>query len=546
MTSEPCTSPSPPEGGIARNRFARWIGWGSLLLQFGLAATAFRVMADHRVLDADEGHFLYAIRCVLHGMVPCQDFFHQQVPLLPYPYAAAIRLFGYGYMPCLWVSMLCGAGLATVVGAWFARSGRGVPAGWIGWALVVLNAPILFWMPTVKNHALPLFAGALALHAAARAADSAKHAAWWAALAGCAASWSVGTRLLAAPFAALATVWVVAGSFARPTGRVRTLGAFALGALPALLLVLRSVFPDPAVFAFDNLGFHAIRSQARGEGTFATWTSTAVQLGELARQIQFPALLALALGGAALGLGGKRRRAPDTATPTPRRWLTCWVAAEWRPALLTLTALGAAVLALLPAESFQQYFMVPAVLLLLAGGPCWDALLRRRRWAGATGAVLLVAAYGFLPAGGHLLLFNHRDRLYPPELGLADVTTVARKLAEVTRPGDPVFTTWQGFAFLADRDDLAGNENFNARPAAMQLPDEQLHRFHIATTTELRDRLRRGEPKAVVLGFFPTLYNDVLLDYDPRVGRHRLSRELIQTYQPCLRLRTHQVWAPRE
>src|SRR5438552_16851443 len=84
----------------------------SFLLQFGVSLAVFRVMADPRLMDADEGHFLSAIRSVYEGRVPCQDFFFQQMPLFLYPYAAAIKVFGYGYEPCLWISLLCGAGLA--------------------------------------------------------------------------------------------------------------------------------------------------------------------------------------------------------------------------------------------------------------------------------------------------------------------------------------------------------------------------------------------------------------------------------------------------
>src|SRR5262245_61209965 len=95
--------------------------WIHIALQFIAAALIFRGMAQLRpFMDADEGHFLSAIRGVYQGLRPCQDFFFQQMPLFPYLYALAMRLVGYGYETCLWVSLLAGAGLAVVTARYFA------------------------------------------------------------------------------------------------------------------------------------------------------------------------------------------------------------------------------------------------------------------------------------------------------------------------------------------------------------------------------------------------------------------------------------------
>ncbi|NUQ48196.1 MAG: hypothetical protein HUU22_19450, partial [Phycisphaerae bacterium] len=342
------------------------------LAQFAAAAVIFRVAGFYRVMDADEGHFLSAIRCVFNGLRPQQDFFFQQTPLFPYPYALAMKLFGYGYDTCLWISVLCGAGLAVVTASYFARRCGAARVGWIGWALVVTNAPILFWTPTVKNHAMPLFFGALALWAAAHRPRGGRDAFWWGALSGFAALWSAGTRLPAAPLAAAPFAWLLLRAVvpSRPPGAWHGVLGFAVGCMPPALLVLRSVFPDPWVFHFDILGFHAIRSGRAG--TFGTWATISKQLAALGSQVQFPAMLLLAVFSAICmkriaRLAGRigpdttdeSRGRPREEKPAPRPGIARLPAGYGIELGLALAGIIAGLIALLPAQTFHQYFMVP-------------------------------------------------------------------------------------------------------------------------------------------------------------------------------------------
>lgn len=520
----------------------------SFLLQFLISCVVFRVMGFYRLMDADEGHFLSAIRGVYNGLVPCRDFFFQQMPLFPYPYVVAMKIFGYGYEPCIWVSVLCGAGLAVVTSGWFTRYGGGLMAGWIGWCLVMLNAPILFWTPTIKNHAMPLFFGVLALYAASRPCGSKASVFWWSALAGFAAMWSVGTRLLALPFTLLAGYWILARVIAQPRSRNGMCGSigFWAGASLPVLLILRSVFPHVWVFYFDVLGFHEIRSGSLG--TFGTWQSVTAELYEMLCQGQFPAMLAVALAVSAWGVVLHFRRTPGSNqrnAESATRTFACSMPVL-TPAYLTTVGIGASVLALLPAETFHQYFMVPMMFFILASAPCWWFLSHPRKKAvGICNAVLLLAIYGGTPWDDSIELFNHREWVYPrfpKEYGLADVRKISRTLAEVTGPDDPVFTTWQGFTFFANRRELPGNENFNARAIADKLTESQLHELHVASNAELSAAIRRGEPKAIVLGFVVSRYRDVLFVRDPATGYYKLNSKLFQKYGLVQQIGLHEVW----
>lgn len=535
------SQPAFPSGSsVNRNVFA------SFLLQFLFSVLAFRVMGLYRLMDGDEGHFLSAIRSVYDGLVPCRDFFFQQMPLFPYPYAVSMWLFGYGHESCIWVSVLSGAGLAVVTSAWFVRHGGGAAVGWIGWGLVMLNAQILFWTPTVKNHALPLFLGVLALYAAAHRCKSKTPAFWWAALTGFAAMGSVGTRLLALPFTVLAGVWILARVIQSPRSSLSLYGlaGFLVGMLLPGWLILRSAWPHPWVFYFNVLGFHEMRSGSLG--TFATWPSTRTELVEMFCQGQFPVLLAMALAVGIWTVASHFRRTSQSVSSGPG--VACNAPGSWPPlipAYLTIFGLGAAALALLPALTFHQYFMVPLMFFILAGVPFWCMLLRLRKPVGAFVALLLLAMYGGAPVNGSLELFNHREWVFPRlprEYRLADVREISQTLAEVTGPDDPVFSTWQGFTFFARRRDLPGNENFNARVIADQLPADQLHLLHVASNEELAGAIQRGEPKAVVLGFFVLRYKDVLLNQDPVTGHYVLRQEFLQQYRLVRQIGSLQVW----
>jgi hypothetical protein len=558
---------------------------GTAGLQFALAAAIFRVAGFYRFMDADEGQFLSAIRGVFLGLTPCQDFFYQQTPLFPYPYALAMRVFGYGYEPCLWVSVLCGAGLATVTAAYAAQRGGSLAVGWIGWLLVVTNAQMLFWVPTVKNHAMPLFFGAMALWAASQKPATRGKALAWGFLSGFSALWAVGTRLPAVPLAVAAALWVTARAATsarsekpserlwdrRLAGRKQAGGpshkgrevvskrsgadaaasgspwwgllGFALGAVPPTLLALRSVFPDPWVFYFDLFEFHRLRS---GVGqTYGDWSTVSAEMVAMLGQVQFPAMLVAAV----LAVFAARRVQPAAGAGARE---AAAGSAEWRvEALLALCGAAAVVSALLPRQTFHQYFMVPLLFFWLAAPRLWRRLLSAGSRRGGR------AAAGVLLAGHAALCLHHIDYIYPECWALPKVRALGAALRENTTPRDEVFSTWQGFTFFADRADLPGNENFNARTIANYITPRQCARLRIAAPQELiRQVAEEARPAAIAIGFFgglgppdihTTFYADVLYAIDAATMDLRVRSAIERNYRkvPLEDQGYHQLWVRR-
>ncbi len=65
-----------------------------ILPAFLLQAVFFWFVSQHRLIDADEGFYVLAARLVVQHKVPYIDFFYTPAPLLPYAYAAWLKLTG--------------------------------------------------------------------------------------------------------------------------------------------------------------------------------------------------------------------------------------------------------------------------------------------------------------------------------------------------------------------------------------------------------------------------------------------------------------------
>src|SRR5579863_3526665 len=75
----------------------------------------FAFIALHRFIDADEGSYLLAARLILQHKNPYLDFFYNQAPLLPYVYAAWIKLGGVSWRSAKIFAALLTALLGTLV-----------------------------------------------------------------------------------------------------------------------------------------------------------------------------------------------------------------------------------------------------------------------------------------------------------------------------------------------------------------------------------------------------------------------------------------------
>jgi hypothetical protein len=259
-------------------------------------AAIFVPMSIFRLIDADEGIFLINAKAVLtHGEAPYHDFFYPQMPLLPYVYAAWMKVFGVSWYSGRILTGLLAVGLGLVmyqhVTATTGRRHIGVLAA----GLLASNTLVLEWMTPVKTIALATF-----LVFAAYAMLFTRFHRWRCFFSGVLAALAVDTRIYVVVVIPLLALEIVR---TEPDVRERLmqLARFAVGIAIALLPVEILVLRDPDVFLFNVLGVHGIRSPW---GYVGALTQKAQLLGDVlaiyptyAPHLQFTILLLIAIAG---------------------------------------------------------------------------------------------------------------------------------------------------------------------------------------------------------------------------------------------------------
>src|SRR5205823_13303711 len=114
-------------------------------------------MALFRLVDADEGIYLFNARSVLNGDLPYHDFFYPQMPLLPYVYGLWMKLFGVSWYSGRLLSALLAVALGLSVYAHAARLTRSRPLGILAVSLFASSTLCLAWLSAAKTFSLATF-----------------------------------------------------------------------------------------------------------------------------------------------------------------------------------------------------------------------------------------------------------------------------------------------------------------------------------------------------------------------------------------------------
>ncbi len=403
-----------------------------------------------RFVDGDEGVYAYASRLALHGNLPYHDFFWEQTPLLPYVYGAWIGATGESWYALRVLSAL----LASAAGALlYLHAARrfGRRAALVGLVLYVSSALVFGFFVVVKTFALAtlLLLGAFVLVDGRARATRAVFAA------GALAALAVDVRLVflaAVPPLAVAARARIA-QFA---------GGFVVGLVPSIVLFALA----PRQFVFDNLGYHLAKDSSGFGHELAQKAHAVENLVGLGRTdhlagLQVALLLVAAVSGAVL-----LRRLP----------LALWIA--------LLLALGC----LAPSPTYAQYFSVVVPFAVLGV---------LEAWPGRMHAVLLAAAAAYVVAGA---LDVGRQRAGDPvqKPSIASVQAVAREVQRLSRPNEPVLSSWPGYLFGTHGRAEPDYTNHFAPAAASKLSSAEARRDLVASEPELEARIRARRPRIVV------------------------------------------------
>ncbi len=480
--------------------------WTARLLGLGLLFAYYLALAKARLVDPDEGYFLYAARLVSEGRVPYRDFFFPQMPLIPYLWGGMHALLGGS----LWLSgrvLAAGCAALTAMIFWLLlrRRVNGRLAAGLLFFFYLASDIGLEWSVTVKTFmpsTLFLLAGLWALPAEVNELTASK-AGWRLLLAGLLAGCAMLTRLTVLPaLAALAL-----GLLLQPKHHWRMLAWWLVGLVPALVCIACFWRLDPHAFVYDNWIYHSLGEPLTpGE----RWSQN---FKVMAEKIYSSPTWFIPLAAAAAQWIRRFRNGDLARLERLSAGFVC------SPFVFPLAFAGLCAAAMAPIRTFHQYFALATPLLLLWCAPAvaqWVEFFGKKesRWnrARLVAMMTLVMALTLTEPLNILrhrtLLFGHdNDRqkqewLSVESCRLGVIRQVNRRADALAPPGSLLATWWPGYA-LDTRLRLApGLENHFGQRLAHYAPPELARRLNVMPDADLQAIIRRGEPAIIILGLW--------------------------------------------
>lgn len=441
--------------------------------------------AATRPIDGDEGYYGLAARLVAEGQAPYADFFYPQAPLLPYLYAPGALAIGAQQLPGLRTVSVIFSGLTLLLAACWLWRTHGQRAGVAVTALLILALcpELIQWNATVKTFAWTNLMTLTALVALSSGLVSEQRRMLWLVASGLALGLATSARLLFAPAALVPAVWLALRSGDRRWPNASAwLSGLALGLVPVWIAVLR----DPAVFWFNNVGYHQLRFSELENASVGAKALAALQtmVTTLATNPGLLLMVLLAVFGA---VTWRRAASEDRHDLEP----------------VALFTAGALLLTnLVPDPVYAQYFTgtLPVLLLPAVVGGLTRLPIRRPYLLHYS-----VALVGTVACLVSLLALRH-DIDPAPEWRLDHYRAINRKLVAMIEPDDVLFSFWSGYVAGSGAQPFPGMENHFAVSVSERLNARDRNRFHIAGRHEMARAFRREEPDAAVVG---TWMNDV-------------------------------------
>jgi len=452
---------------------------------FAALAAFFTFIAWHRFVDGDEGFYLLASRLVLEHKRPYLDFFYTQAPLLPYVYGAWMRCFGVTWLSGKLLAALLTALLGSLMSAEVLHLTRRWFAALLAALLFASSTLIFGFYPVVKSYSLAglLLFGAYVLVSK----TSADVSLWVPGAAGLLLGLSVSTRSYLVLTLPILLCWIIKNSEQALRGSVLSfLCGFGAGVVPCLYLFAAS----PRAFLFNNVGYHALRSNG---GLLGMWSEKVF------------ALLAVFLS-----------RVESNGLQTSLIFISSLVLLRsmpkrrYAPRLAFQMALAIGLISLLPTPVHPQYFCLAIPFLLLTAVCAFaDYLARLERGPARVGVAVLcgvlVAGYVGAAVGDFRRYLVTGDDVPGLEPGLANdyrlaqVLAVSRAVDQIAAPGETVASFWPGYIFQTHAEPLRGLENDFSLPIAGVLSAERRAAYNIVAPEDVEAGFEAHQPRVVVL-----------------------------------------------
>jgi 4-amino-4-deoxy-L-arabinose transferase-like glycosyltransferase len=447
----------------------------------------FTFVARHRFLNGDEGFYLLASRLVLMHKKPYLDFFYQQAPLLPYIYALWMKCFGISWTSGRLFSSLLTAMLGALLYGHVCKQTRSWLTGLSAVVMFASSTLVFASFSVVTTFSLAeLFLFSAYVVVSHLSAESSP---WPIAAGGLLLGLSVDTRSYLLLLAPLFLWWIfhTSDTSARLASILWFLGGFTIALAPCLYLFILS----PDAFLFNNLGYHALRSNG---GLIGMWQEKLAVLlmfflgGPEGNGIQNSILFFISLGFFSTG----------TRTYPPR--------------LAFQIAIILGIISLLPTPVAPGYFSLCVPFLLVSAVCVVNELFtrlqsRRERLVAAAASIALLAVYlgasahdfrKYLITGDGIsgVRWAHDKRDWRQQR----VIEVSQAIDQIASPGEMVASFWPGYVFQTKAGPFPGLENDYTLPVSEKLTSQQQAQYHILSLAEIESNFAAHVPCIVVLG----------------------------------------------
>jgi len=444
--------------------------------------TVFIAVSRLRLIDGDEGFYLFASKLVFQGKTLYRDFFYTQMPLLPFVFGGWMRIAGETWNSARLLSSLFATALGCLLYWHVTRATGSRIAGCLAALLFVSSTPVVVWFTVVKSYslsALLLFGAYLAV--------SEGWGKWALAFSGLLLALSVDIRLYLAGIAPalLLTIYWRRPAFPNlPAAYAWFCGGLVLGLSPNLYWIVQ----DPGNYYFNNLGYHAVRSGAGLVGAYFQKIDMLLKVSGLTGSAEgngLPFGLLLLMNGLCFPI---RRRLPG-----PRVWPAICIAAT------------IILLSVLPTPAYQQYFCL-AVPFLIVGAISFAWNLSRSGTGLLALVVVLIVNLSFLPSD--LRRYTSTGvgliGLLPPSSAidwrLQSVHDISRELDRQTMRGEAVLSFWPGYLFESRAACVPGMETHVGLSIASKLTAAQLTQYKILSADGIEAGLKLHRPCVAVVG----------------------------------------------
>ena len=431
-----------------------------------------------RYIDGDEGHFIFAGKLVTQGKAPYQDFFYQQMPLMPYIYAAWFWLTGVSWNGARLLTALISIFSTFIVGWCVFKESHKKYAAVAALLLMAACTTVFVWFSTVKVHALSflllIMAYAIWSYAPGRERKILR------CVVGVLIAFSLNIRLMMLVVipAFYLDLWLDKTCYSKkwPQALYFTLGLVLGCGMDYYFLAV-----CPECFFFDNIGYHAIRS---GDGFIADFQQkldifnqvTGIGLKWGLSSFQQLVLTLASCGYFILKLAQKR--------------ITLSMSI-----LILLTGVN-----LLPTPTFLQYFSVTIPFMVIQSVVFFTLLgprLNKPLIYGLSAGLLVCGVLYLQAIPGAFQAFTFSAPANG-EKTIPNMNATAKYIDSINPPDLPFLADWPGYYVASESPSFQGLENNFGFDAAKVISHELARKCKLILPRELINQLKFGNLLVVV------------------------------------------------